>query len=316
MDRLQSMRVFQRVVDEGGFAAAARKMHLDPAVVTRLLVDLEKHLGAPLLQRTTRRAALTPAGEEYLARVRLILADIDEADANIRGQTKELRGRLRILASPVIATHMLAPAIADFHALHPEIQLDIRVLDMANPPIEEYDLTFLSGSAPLPADIVVREVTKSHAVLYASPAYIKRFGEPMVPSDLNNHRMLRLRLASGRMGPLTLMSTDPGTPDIVVETPVVLIADHTDTLMRATLDGGGISSQGEDIAAPFVKSGQLLRVVSPWITNRLTLLAAFPNRKFLPVRGRVFLEHLIKHVQENMTQGANQTHSRSSRSVS
>src|SRR3978361_2528112 len=78
MDRLQSMRVFQQVVDEGGFAAAARKLDLTPAAVTRLIVDLEKHLGVRLLQRTTRRLALTPAGEAYLGRLRVILGDIDE----------------------------------------------------------------------------------------------------------------------------------------------------------------------------------------------------------------------------------------------
>ncbi|MCX7278344.1 MAG: LysR substrate-binding domain-containing protein [Burkholderiales bacterium] len=170
--------------------------------------------------------------------------------------------------------------------------------------------TALSGSAPLPADIVVREVTKSHAVLYAAPAYLKKFGEPRLPSDLGAHRMLRLRLASGRMGPLKLMSPETGTPDVLVETPVVLIADHTDTLLRATLDGGSISSQGEDIAAPFVNNQQLHRVVAPWITNRLSLVAAYPNRKFLPARGRVFLEHLIAHVRANMAQATARAQSR------
>src|SRR5206468_1757723 len=84
MDRLQSMRVFQQVVDEGGFAAAARKLDLAPAAVTRLVSGLEKHLGVRLLQRTTRRLSLTPAGEAYLARLRTILSDIDEADAVVR----------------------------------------------------------------------------------------------------------------------------------------------------------------------------------------------------------------------------------------
>src|SRR3954466_8390516 len=97
MDRLQSMRVFQRVAEEGGFAAAARKLDLDPAVVTRLIADLERHLGSRLLQRTARRVALTPEGGEYLARLEPLLAGIDEAEATVRGQTSELRGRLRIL---------------------------------------------------------------------------------------------------------------------------------------------------------------------------------------------------------------------------
>jgi DNA-binding transcriptional LysR family regulator len=233
MDRLQSMRVFLQVADEGGFAAAGRKLDLDPAMVTRLVVDLETHLGSRLLQRTTRRVALTPAGEDYLARVRLILADIDEADASVQGQTRELRGRLRILAPPVVSTHMLAPAMADFQRSHPEIQLDIRVLDMPDPPIEEFDLTFLNGAAPVPADIVVREVTHSHAVLCAAPAYLKEHGTPLAPGDLAGHRILRLRPASGRMGPLRLIDPTHEDAELLLEVPTAVLADHTDTLLRA-----------------------------------------------------------------------------------
>src|SRR3954463_9104111 len=98
MDRLQSMRVFQQVVDEGGFAAAARKLEMAPAVVTRLVVDLESHLGVRLLQRTTRRLSLPPAGDDYLARVRAILAEIEEADASAQAHRQEIGGTMRVLA--------------------------------------------------------------------------------------------------------------------------------------------------------------------------------------------------------------------------
>src|SRR3954464_10960846 len=101
MDRLQSMRVFQQVVDEGGFAAAARKLDLTPAAVTRLVIDLEQHLGVRLLQRTTRRLSLTPAGDAYLARLRTILSDIDEADALAQAQSREMSGTVRVLVLPV-----------------------------------------------------------------------------------------------------------------------------------------------------------------------------------------------------------------------
>src|SRR4051812_15856214 len=111
MDRLQSMRVFEQVVAEGGFAAAARKLDLAPAVVTRLVGDLEKHLGVRLLQRTTRRLSLTPAGEEYLARLRAILGDLAEAEAMAHAHSREMTGTVRVAALPGLATHVLAPAI-------------------------------------------------------------------------------------------------------------------------------------------------------------------------------------------------------------
>ncbi len=129
MDRLQSMRVFQQVVEEGGFAAAARKLDLAPAVVTRLVGDLEKHLGVRLMQRTTRRLSLTQAGEAYLDRLRTILPDIDEADAMVQAQTREMTGTVHVLAPPVAATHMLAPAIVAFQKSHPGVRVEVHVED-------------------------------------------------------------------------------------------------------------------------------------------------------------------------------------------
>src|SRR3982751_5891607 len=142
MDRLQSMRVFQQVVDEGGFAAAARKLELTPAAVTRLVSDLEKHLGVRLLQRTTRRLSLTPAGEAYLGRLRGIPSDIEEGDGGVQAHSREMSGTVRILAQPVVATHIIAPAIPEFHRLHPEVVLELHVHDAVDPNVEDYDLTF------------------------------------------------------------------------------------------------------------------------------------------------------------------------------
>ena len=131
MDRLLSMRVFERVVAEGGFAAAARALDLSPPVVTRLVADLEEHLGARLLQRTTRRLSLTEAGQHYLGRVRNILQDIEEADAVARAHTLELSGLLRVHAPPVLASYVVAPLLAGFRQRYPKIQVDIDVETMA-----------------------------------------------------------------------------------------------------------------------------------------------------------------------------------------
>jgi len=117
MDRLLSMRVFEKIVDEGSFAAAARTLNMSPAVITRLIVDLENHLGTRLLHRTTRRLSVSPAGKNYLSRVRTILQDIDEAHSAASLQTKELAGVLRIQSPPVLATHVLAPMIAEFRSI-------------------------------------------------------------------------------------------------------------------------------------------------------------------------------------------------------
>lgn len=313
MDRLQSMRVFMEVVDERGFAAAARKLDLDPAVVTRLVADLERDLGVRLLHRTTRRLALTPAGEDYLSRLRAILRELDEANARARDHLRAMKGRIRILASPVVATHMLAPAVAPFQRRHPDVTLEIRVADLPNPPFEEFDLTLMNGALPIPNDVIVRPVTASHGVFCASPDYLRRHGTPRTPQDLPNHRVLRLRPSHGRLGRLRLQDADDATREVHLDVAPALIADHTDTLLRATVDGAGISSQPEDIIAPFVNAGVLRRVLAPWITTRLTLVAAFTSRKLLPARTRVFLDHLIEHTQAGTAAAARQPATRAGR---
>ncbi len=298
MDRLQSMQVFQHVVDEGGFAAAARKLNLAPAVVTRLVVDLEEHLGVRLLQRTTRRVALTPAGEAYLARLRSILGDIDEARAAAQAHTREITGTLRVLTPPVIAIHMLAPLVAGFCRLHPGVTLEFFEMDTPDPAIEDYDLTVLSGTVALDANVIARTVILSHAVFCASPEYLDRHGVPQQPEDLRQHKCLRLRTPGMRLRPMTLIDPTAGDRQLEVDVPAVLIANNTDTLLRAALEGAGISSQPVELLVPLLTTGRLKRVLSPWLTARLSLVAALPSRKFMPARTRAFVDYMIEHTRK------------------
>jgi DNA-binding transcriptional LysR family regulator len=139
--------VFQQVVEEGGFAAAARKMGLATAVVSRLVSDLEHHLGVRLLQRTTRSLSLTQAGETYLERLRGILGEIEAAEAMVQDQDRDMSGTVRVLAPPVVAVHMLAQAVVGFQRAHPHVKVDVQVEDSPDPAVHEYDLAVLSGVA-------------------------------------------------------------------------------------------------------------------------------------------------------------------------
>lgn len=300
MDRLLSMRVFQQVVDEGGFAAAARKLDLAPAVVTRLVGDLEQHLGVRLLQRTTRRLSLTPAGDAYLKRLRLILGEIDEADAMVHSHSREMSGAVRVLATPVLANHLIAPAAAEFLAQYPEVILDIDVHDVADPNMEDYDVAVVNDLVPIHSSTVVRTIHHAEAMFCAAPSYLDRYGEPRTPEELKNHRCLRLRLPNTRLRPVTLIDPTQDDRKVEVELNAVMLANHTDTLLRATVDGVGISSQALDLVASMLKAGQLRRVLAPWITNRISLVAALPSRKFLPARTRAFVDHLADFARRNV----------------
>lgn len=297
MDRLQSMRVFQRVVDEGSFAGAARALDLAPAVVTRLVADLEAHLGVRLLQRSTRRLALTEAGEGYLARLRGILQDLDDADAAASSHAAELSGLLRVHVPPVLATYVVAPMLAGFRQRHPRIAIDLEVASPPAPPIEDYDLCLFGADRAYDADVVARRVVESDAILVASPAYLAKRPAPRTPAELAGHDCLRLRMSTQRPRRWRLWRT--GRPDEVAEVAVdpVMWANHSDTLLRAAVDGAGITSSASDLVAPMLMRGELVRVLSPWITGRLTMYAALPSRKFVPPRTRVFLDELVDYAR-------------------
>ncbi len=289
------MRVFEQVVAEGGFAAAARKLDLAPAVVTRLVGDLEKHLGVRLLQRTTRRLSLTPAGEEYLARLRAILGDLAEAEAMAHAHSREMTGTVRVVALPGLATHVLAPAIAEFQRMHPKIVVDVHAEDVSDPDVEQYDFALLTDHVPPHASAIVRTVVATESVLCAAPEYLKRHGEPATLADLEGHRFVRLRLPGLRLRPMALI--DPEGVKTEVAGHVAAVSNHLDVVLRATIDGAGLSSQAVQLVAPLLKTGQLRRVMSPWTTDRFAVLAVLPSRKFMPARTRAFLEHLVEHAK-------------------
>lgn len=295
-----SMRVFQKVIDEGGFAAAARALDMSPAVVTRLVADLEDHLGTRLLHRTTRRLSLSVAGETYLTRVRSILQDIDDAHGLASSQTHELAGVLRVLAPPVLATHVLAPLIAGFRQLYPKILLNIEVASFKEPPIEDYDITLLPTDEAFDGDVIARKISSTEAILVASPEYLKRKGTPATPQELAQHEILLLKTSglSPRTWRLFNSERQDEALDLVVEPG--LWVNHTDTLLRAALDGAGITSSAVELVAPYLSRGELVRVLRPWIACRLSLYAALPSRKFLPERTRVFLEYLTERTRSEI----------------
>jgi DNA-binding transcriptional LysR family regulator len=291
MDQLQSLRVFEQVADAASFTAAARKLDISTAAVTRLIGNLESQLGVRLLQRTTRRVALTDAGEIYLARVRHILTDMDDAQAAAQQHAQEMSGVIRILTPPVFAVHVLARLVAGFARLHPAVRLDIHVDSPTSPPIEDFDLTLMSAGENFDANIVARPIVSSDGILCAAPKYLRAHGTPRQPEDLTSHRCLRFKQAANRHRIWHLTHTGDGRRcEIAIEPS--LVTNHTDTLIDACIDGAGIVSQSHAMVANLIRRGELVRVLQPWSTGINTLYAALPSRKFIPARTNAFLDYL------------------------
>ncbi|WP_295857486.1 LysR family transcriptional regulator [uncultured Xylophilus sp.] len=292
MDRLQSMRVFQRVVDEGGFAAAARALDLSPAAVTRLVGDLERHLGTRLLQRTTRRFALTEAGESYLGRVRSILQDIDDAEAGAAASTRELRGTLRMVATPLLASSFLAPRVEAWRRRQPGVVLEIVTDALPQSRVEEFDLSFLVVDEGYDANIVARPLWRGDWVLCAAPAYLERAGTPHSPEDLAHHDHLRHTLRLSRR--MRLLPLQGVAGPVEVDAPAILQSGSADVLYRAAVEGAGIAVMSRLLITPQLESGALVHLLPDWIFGRFVLYAAMPTRQHVPARTRAFLDFLAE----------------------
>ena len=292
------MRAFQQVAEQRGFRAAARTLGLSPPVVTRLIDDLERWLGTRLLNRTTRSVSLTQPGTEFLASVRPILAELDEANAAAQLQASDMGGKLRILSSPTVAMHIVMPAVARMRRMHPMLAIELQVSHQPEPLIDRFDVTILREDTPLEPEVLTRTIATAQVALFASTAYVRANGAPRAPEELSSHRILRLCQRGARVRPLELIDpTRPAARAQLDATPALASNDH-DCLVHATLEGLGISAQAAVVVAPYVEDGSIQRVLAPWIcADSVRVLAAVPSRRLVPRRVNAFLELLSAGAQ-------------------
>lgn len=293
MDRLLSMRVFQQVIDEGSFAGAARALDMSPAGVTRLVTDLEQHLGTRLMQRTTRKLLLTDAGQAYLLRVRAILIEVADAEASAGQSASALQGVVHVLAPPLFANHFLAYQIKRWTSRYPGVGIDMQVDPFPVSRVEEFDVTFLTVNEGANLNIVARNIATTQWILCASPDYLKRYGTPKKPEDLAHHLYLSFpwHAVSGQARRGLRLSPLNGSGE-AVDAPIqtVLQSPSMDMLFNAAIDGAGITVMPQYPAQNYLKAGALTHVLPDWIFGRFTLYAALPTRKLVPARTRAFLD--------------------------
>jgi len=295
MDQLRAMRVFCRVIDEGGFAKAARALDVAPAVITRLLAELEEHLGARLINRTTRRLALTEIGESYLERVRQILIEVDEAEALAGSALTDPRGHLRVLVPPAIAVHQLAKLMPRFHGLYPQITIELTAPGAVETVDENYDVSILSVRHALTGEFIARRLARAEVVLCASPEYLDRRGRPVHPREFEEHDVLIPPISELQRG--VTFHSGGGHAGETFTAPVrqhsLLSSTHIDTMYAAALHGLGIAGLPSYVAEDALLENALERVLPHWHLFSATLWAAMPTRKHVPARTRVFIDFLV-----------------------
>lgn len=301
MDHIKAMRTFVSIIDEGGFASAARALDVAPAAVTRLLSDLEAHLGTRLIHRSTRRLALTDIGEQYLDRARAILADVSSAEDLVSSAHNEPRGRLRLLAPTAFAIHQLAKHLPRFHARFPRVTVQVCTRSAVEEMDEAYDLTILWRHRPLDGDFIARRLACTEVILCASPEYLDRRGRPDHPSELSEHMLLQPPTMSGRPNAMSFVSrvaTEGGEPSeawtVTPNAHAPMSTMNSDLSYAAALSGMGICSLPSFVIEDAVLENALEMVLPDWRLHESTIWACMPSRKHVPARTRALLDFLIE----------------------
>jgi DNA-binding transcriptional LysR family regulator len=290
VDSSTEMAIFQRVAERSSFAGAAVDVGLSPSAVAKLISRLETRLGVRLINRTTRRLALTAEGEIYLERVRDILAAIESAEADIASARRSPRGHLRVHTFPFVARHHLVPVLRDFLARYLEITFDFlitnRIVDIVG---ENVDIALRLGALDDSA-LVARKVADFRRIVCASPSYLACNGRPVQPADLINHSCLALSRHPGS----ATWQFRVGGELVEVNVRGRVSADSMDTLLGLAIEGVGILRAADDVVAQAIQKGQLEPLLQDFQDlERYPLWALLPPGRHQAPKVKVFLDFLI-----------------------
>jgi DNA-binding transcriptional LysR family regulator len=290
MDRIDTLTAFHAAASEGGFAAAARRLKLSRAQVSKLMAELEAQLGVRLFQRTTRRMSLTAAGRSYLDATRGVLETLTAAADAVREAQSALSGPMRINAPVSFGAAHVAPLLTGFLTAHPGVHIDLTLNDRVVDLVEEgYDMVIRIGVLPS-SSLIARRLAPARLAIVAAPAYFKRHGRPKRPEDLKQHNCLGYANWSLRdEWPFT--GADGRTTRVRVRGN--LASNNGDALRQCALDGLGIIQQPTFSIGPDLAAGRLERVLTAYRLRDLAVYAvAAPGA--MGLKQRALADHLAK----------------------
>lgn len=291
MDKFAAMRGFVYAVEAGSFAAAGRELGVSRSQINRLVIALEDDLGVQLLNRTTRSISVTPAGESYYQRARVILNDLQEAQLSIQSEQHEPQGEIRINAPHSFGVRHLAPALIEFLKRYPAISVQLALSDQFIDPVADgFDITLrIAKRAENPA-LIEHEIAQARRVLCASPEFLIRYGPIVQPQQLTTIPCLHYgNLPTGNNWRLL---RDKGYVDVQVNG--VLCANNADVLYEAATAGLGVALMPVFIAEEALANGRLLPILEEYSLPPIYLSLVYPPSRHLSVRIRL----LVKFIQE------------------
>jgi DNA-binding transcriptional LysR family regulator len=294
MDTVMCMRVFVAVVENRSFIKAAEELHMSGPAVSRHLAQLEYHLSARLLNRSTRTLSLTEIGETYYDRCRSILVGIYEAEAEASQGKSLARGILRVHSSDSFWLVHLAPIIPTFLKRFPELSMDVTLGGKHPNLIDEGFDVAISVQSCVIQDVVVRRLAQVRAVLCAAPIYLLNANILQSPSDLTHHNCLHLALPG--VGNGWILSNAEGKIEINVSGN--FHSNNGEVLRQAALAGVGIVALPEYLVDRDIKAGLLNRVLPEYAIEGFSAYASYPSRRHLPSKVRCFIDFLAEYFGE------------------
>lgn len=291
MSDAADLAFFSLLARHPSLAAAAQELGVTPPAVSRRLAALEQRLGVRLLNRTTRRLSLTPEGERYVDEGERILRDIDSLEHSLAASRAEPRGLLRINATFGFGRCHLAPAVSDFVRRYPEVEV---VLQLTDRPLDltehAMDIGIRFGNPP-DARVLARQIAANRRLLCAAPAYLAAHGSPARPTELAAQQCIVIRENNRAFNHWQLSD---GKQQELVKVRGALSSNHGEVAVDWALAGHGIILRSEWDVAPYLRSGQLQRLLPAWTGAAADIYAIYPQRHHLSAKVRVFIDFLVE----------------------
>lgn len=301
MDQLLALRVFVRIAESGAFSKSADSMNIPRPTVTKLVQDLERHLGTKLLHRTTRRVSVTPEGAAYYERATRLIGDLDEMDESTARARAQPRGRIRVDIGSVLANMILIPALPSFRARYPELHVDLGVSDRPIDLVGEGVDCVIRGGELADTSLVARRIADLDWVTCASSQYLGARGVPRHPSELEarnpeskdrtgvpGHAVVGyFSSLTGRAFPLEFSR---GTERVSVQGQAVVAVNESTAHLSALLAGLGLGQAFKFVVAPHLESGRLRTVLDDWSRPRQPLHVVYPSNRHLSAKLRLFVD--------------------------
>ena len=291
MDTLQNMRAFTCVAEAGSFTAAAAQLDTTTANVSRAVSNLEAHLQTRLLNRTTRRIALTEAGKRYLLRCEQILAFVAEAEAEASDAHARPAGQLKVHTMSGIGQHFVIDAIARYRKSHPDVTFDLTLANRVPDLLDEgYDVSIVLASELPDSGFVSQRLGITYSIVCASPDYVRAHGVARKPSDLLGHACLRL------VSPVVQLEKwlfdGPDGEEMVSITNAPFQVNSPDAMKTAISSGMGVGVLPIYAAIEGLRNGTLVRMLPEYRLQELNLYAIYPSRQYLDAKIKTWVEYL------------------------